>query len=91
MRTSTCGGIEQTRGFGFMETYDRTMADRYVEGTPQPNLDPEAWVDATGGPSVRLWGQPGYYSSVVLICEFGRSSSLCEFIYCNSRQWWRGH
>ncbi|MQL92665.1 hypothetical protein Taro_025298 [Colocasia esculenta] len=24
------------------ETYDRTMADRYVEGTPQPNLDPEA-------------------------------------------------
>ncbi|MQM07926.1 hypothetical protein Taro_040773 [Colocasia esculenta] len=31
------------------ETYDRTMADRYVEGTPQPNLDPEAWVDAAGG------------------------------------------
>ncbi|MQM19019.1 hypothetical protein Taro_052020 [Colocasia esculenta] len=24
------------------ETYDRTMADCYVEGTPQPNLDPEA-------------------------------------------------
>ncbi|MQL78887.1 hypothetical protein Taro_011329, partial [Colocasia esculenta] len=22
------------------ETYDRTMADRYVEGTPQPDLDP---------------------------------------------------
>ncbi|MQL89277.1 hypothetical protein Taro_021850 [Colocasia esculenta] len=32
------------------ETYDRTMADRYAEGTPQPNLDPEAWVDAAGGP-----------------------------------------
>ncbi|MQM05189.1 hypothetical protein Taro_037999 [Colocasia esculenta] len=32
------------------ETYDRTMADRYVEGTPQPDLDPEAWVDAAGGP-----------------------------------------
>ncbi|MQL70939.1 hypothetical protein Taro_003233 [Colocasia esculenta] len=26
------------------------MADRYVEGTPQPDLDPEAWVDAAGGP-----------------------------------------
>ncbi|MQL81238.1 hypothetical protein Taro_013686 [Colocasia esculenta] len=24
------------------ETYDRTMADRYVEGTPQPDLDSEA-------------------------------------------------
>ncbi|MQL82352.1 hypothetical protein Taro_014819 [Colocasia esculenta] len=38
------------------ETYDRTMADRYTKGTPQPDLDPEAWVDAAGGPSVRLWG-----------------------------------
>ncbi|MQM22702.1 hypothetical protein Taro_055759, partial [Colocasia esculenta] len=28
----------------------RTMADRYAEGTPQPDLDPEAWVDAVGGP-----------------------------------------
>ncbi|MQM14318.1 hypothetical protein Taro_047249 [Colocasia esculenta] len=32
------------------ETYDRTMVDRYAEGTPQPDLDLEAWVDATGGP-----------------------------------------
>ncbi|MQM06031.1 hypothetical protein Taro_038850 [Colocasia esculenta] len=32
------------------ETYDKTMADRYVEGTPQPDLDLEAWVDAAGGP-----------------------------------------
>ncbi|MQL68755.1 hypothetical protein Taro_001056 [Colocasia esculenta] len=31
------------------ETYGRTMADRYAEGTPQPDLDPEAWVDAAGG------------------------------------------
>ncbi|MQL96666.1 hypothetical protein Taro_029347 [Colocasia esculenta] len=38
------------------ETYDKTMTDRYAEGTPQPDLDPEAWVDAMGGPSVRLWG-----------------------------------
>ncbi|MQM02058.1 hypothetical protein Taro_034819 [Colocasia esculenta] len=25
------------------------MADRYAEGTPQPDLDPQAWVDAAGG------------------------------------------
>ncbi|MQM08020.1 hypothetical protein Taro_040870, partial [Colocasia esculenta] len=25
-----------------VETYDRTMADRYAEDTPQPDLDPEA-------------------------------------------------
>ncbi|MQM19001.1 hypothetical protein Taro_052001 [Colocasia esculenta] len=31
------------------ESYDRTMADRYAESTPQPYLDPEAWVDAAGG------------------------------------------
>ncbi|MQL88505.1 hypothetical protein Taro_021064, partial [Colocasia esculenta] len=33
-----------------IETYDRTMVDHYAEGTPQPDLDPEAWVDAAGGP-----------------------------------------
>ncbi|MQL67757.1 hypothetical protein Taro_000030 [Colocasia esculenta] len=32
------------------ETYDRTMEDRYAEGTPQLDLDPEAWVDAVGWP-----------------------------------------
>ncbi|MQM15556.1 hypothetical protein Taro_048503 [Colocasia esculenta] len=32
------------------KTYDRTMAERYAEGTPQPDLDVEAWVDAAGGP-----------------------------------------
>ncbi|MQL80171.1 hypothetical protein Taro_012617 [Colocasia esculenta] len=31
------------------ETYDRMMADRYAEGTPQPDLDLEAWVNAAGG------------------------------------------
>ncbi|MQL86217.1 hypothetical protein Taro_018753 [Colocasia esculenta] len=34
----------------FTETYDKTMADRYVEGTPQPDFDPEAWVNVAGGP-----------------------------------------
>ncbi|MQL79432.1 hypothetical protein Taro_011869 [Colocasia esculenta] len=69
-----------------VETYDRTMAKRYLEGTPQPDLDPEAWVDAVGGQSVQFWGQFGYYSSVVLICEFSRSSGLREFICCNAPQ-----
>ncbi|MQM06272.1 hypothetical protein Taro_039091 [Colocasia esculenta] len=32
------------------ETYDRTMVDHYVEGSPQPVLDPETWVDVGGGP-----------------------------------------
>ncbi|MQM00192.1 hypothetical protein Taro_032926 [Colocasia esculenta] len=33
-----------------VETYDRTMTDHYAEGTPQPDLDLEAWVNAAGGP-----------------------------------------
>ncbi|MQM09619.1 hypothetical protein Taro_042494 [Colocasia esculenta] len=37
---------------------------------------------AEEGSSVRLWGQPGYSSSVVLICEFDRSSDIREFICC---------
>ncbi|MQL85284.1 hypothetical protein Taro_017804 [Colocasia esculenta] len=74
-----------------VETYDRTMANHFAEGSSQLDLDAEAWVDAAGGPSVRPWGQPGYYSSVVLICEFGRSSGVGKFIYCDAWQWWRGH
>ncbi|MQL93332.1 hypothetical protein Taro_025974, partial [Colocasia esculenta] len=31
------------------ETYDKVITDRYV-GPPQPDLDPEAWVDAAGRP-----------------------------------------
>ncbi|MQL81294.1 hypothetical protein Taro_013755 [Colocasia esculenta] len=45
------------KGTDDYETYDRTMADRYAEGTPQPDLDPKAWVDATGGPRKgRMYG-----------------------------------
>ncbi|MQM19339.1 hypothetical protein Taro_052341, partial [Colocasia esculenta] len=32
------------------ETYDRTMANRLAEGSPQLDLDAEAWVDTVGGP-----------------------------------------
>ncbi|MQL75836.1 hypothetical protein Taro_008192 [Colocasia esculenta] len=31
-------------------TYDRTMTDCYTEDTPEPDLDPEAWVDVVGVP-----------------------------------------
>ncbi|MQM18040.1 hypothetical protein Taro_051024 [Colocasia esculenta] len=41
------------KGTDDYETYDRTMTDRYAEGTPQPDLDLDAWVDAAGGPSFR--------------------------------------
>ncbi|MQM03778.1 hypothetical protein Taro_036563 [Colocasia esculenta] len=47
------GLFDQThkrKGTDDYETYDRTMAECYAEGTPQPDLDPEAWVDAAGGP-----------------------------------------
>ncbi|MQM00719.1 hypothetical protein Taro_033460 [Colocasia esculenta] len=33
-----------------VETYGRTMAERYTEGTPQPDLDADAWVEAAGVP-----------------------------------------
>ncbi|MQM12562.1 hypothetical protein Taro_045480 [Colocasia esculenta] len=46
---------------------------------------------AEEGSSVRIWGQPRYHSSVVLICEFGWSPGLREFICCAAQQWWRGH
>ncbi|MQM07211.1 hypothetical protein Taro_040049 [Colocasia esculenta] len=41
---------ESARTITIAETYDRTMVERYAEGTPQPDLDLEAWVDAAGGP-----------------------------------------
>ncbi|MQM16338.1 hypothetical protein Taro_049294, partial [Colocasia esculenta] len=42
--------------FVLRETYDRTMTDCYAEGTPQPDLDAEAWVDAAGRPSCYKFG-----------------------------------
>ncbi|MQM02169.1 hypothetical protein Taro_034933 [Colocasia esculenta] len=41
---------------------------------------------AEEGLSVQFWGQLGYYSSVVLICEFSSSSGLHEFVYCDAPQ-----
>ncbi|MQL92886.1 hypothetical protein Taro_025515 [Colocasia esculenta] len=33
-----------------VERYDRTMTERYAEGTPLPDLDAEAWVEAAEEP-----------------------------------------
>ncbi|MQM09173.1 hypothetical protein Taro_042042 [Colocasia esculenta] len=38
------------------------MTDCYVEGTPQPDLDSKAWVDAAGGP--RKGGVYGFGGSL---------------------------
>ncbi|MQM01756.1 hypothetical protein Taro_034514 [Colocasia esculenta] len=50
------------------ENYDKTMVDRYAEGTPQPDLDPEAWVDIVGGPRKgRVYGfEESLYTTPVL-------------------------
>ncbi|MQM00635.1 hypothetical protein Taro_033365 [Colocasia esculenta] len=46
----TSGSVSYATHSQKLETYDKTMADRYAEGTPQPDLDPETWVYAAGGP-----------------------------------------
>ncbi|MQL82125.1 hypothetical protein Taro_014602 [Colocasia esculenta] len=55
----TSGSVSYETHSQKLETYDRMMADRYAEGIPQQDLDPEAWVDAAGGSSVWLLGQLG--------------------------------
>ncbi|MQM22335.1 hypothetical protein Taro_055387, partial [Colocasia esculenta] len=45
------------------ETYDRTMAEHYAEGTPQPYLDPEAWVDPVLSSYASSIASPAYASS----------------------------
>ncbi|MQL78737.1 hypothetical protein Taro_011155, partial [Colocasia esculenta] len=75
------------------ETYDRTMADRYAEGTPQPYLDLEAWVDAVGGPRKgRVYGFGDSLDTTPVLSSYASSvsSGLCEFICCDAQQWWRG-
>ncbi|MQM17421.1 hypothetical protein Taro_050392 [Colocasia esculenta] len=53
----TSGSVSYATHSQKLETYDRTMADHYIEGTPQPDLDPEAWVDVAGGPrKCRVYG-----------------------------------
>ncbi|MQM15160.1 hypothetical protein Taro_048099 [Colocasia esculenta] len=45
----TSGSVSYATHSQKLETYDRTIADRYAEGTSQPDLYLEVWVDAAGG------------------------------------------
>ncbi|MQM01715.1 hypothetical protein Taro_034471 [Colocasia esculenta] len=65
------------------KTYDRTMADRYAEGTPQPNLDPEAWVDAAGGPRKgRVYGLGDSLDTTPVLSSY--ASSVAPPAYSSS-------
>ncbi|MQM20125.1 hypothetical protein Taro_053139 [Colocasia esculenta] len=56
------------------ETYDRTMADRYSEDTPQPNLDPKAWVDIVGGPRrVRVYNFGDNLDTTLVMSSYASS------------------
>ncbi|MQL87593.1 hypothetical protein Taro_020131, partial [Colocasia esculenta] len=65
------------------ETYDRTMADRYVEGTPQPDFYPEAWVDAAGGPRKgRVYGFGDSLDTTLVLSSY--ASSIAPPAYASS-------
>ncbi|MQL88660.1 hypothetical protein Taro_021220 [Colocasia esculenta] len=65
------------------ETYDRTMADRYAKGTPQPDLDPEAWVDAVGGPRKgRVYGFGDNLDTTPVLSSY--ASSVAPPTYASS-------
>ncbi|MQL77232.1 hypothetical protein Taro_009637 [Colocasia esculenta] len=66
-----------------LEAYDRTMADRFIEGNPQPDLDPEAWVDAAGGPRKgRVYGFGDSLDTTPVLSSF--ASSIAPPAYANS-------
>ncbi|MQL73942.1 hypothetical protein Taro_006300 [Colocasia esculenta] len=65
------------------ETYDRTMADCYAEGTPQPDLDLEAWVDAAGGPRKgRVYGFRDSLDTTPVLSSY--ASSVAPPAYASS-------
>ncbi|MQL68837.1 hypothetical protein Taro_001122 [Colocasia esculenta] len=66
-----------------VETYDRTMANRYVDGTPKPDLDPEAWVDAVGGPRKgRVYGIGDNLDTTPVLSSY--ASSVAPSTYASS-------
>ncbi|MQL83648.1 hypothetical protein Taro_016143 [Colocasia esculenta] len=59
------------------------MADRYGEGTPQPDLDPEAWVDAAGGPRKgRVYGFGDSLDTTPVLSSY--ASSVAPLTYTSS-------
>ncbi|MQM07414.1 hypothetical protein Taro_040253 [Colocasia esculenta] len=66
-----------------VKTYDRTMADRYAEGTPQPYLDLEAWVDVVGGPRKgRVYGFRDSLDTTPVFSSY--ASSVAPLAYASS-------
>ncbi|MQL81414.1 hypothetical protein Taro_013855, partial [Colocasia esculenta] len=64
-------------------TYDRTMAEHYAEGTPQPDLDPEACVDAVGGPRKgRVYGFGDSLDTAPMLSSY--ASSIASPVYASS-------
>ncbi|MQL78521.1 hypothetical protein Taro_010938 [Colocasia esculenta] len=58
------------------ETYDKMMVDRYVEGTPHPDLDLEAWVDAAEGPKKgRVYGFRDSLDTTPVLSSYASSIS----------------
>ncbi|MQL91679.1 hypothetical protein Taro_024300 [Colocasia esculenta] len=65
------------------ETHDRMMVDRYAEGTPQPDLDPEAWIDTAGGPRKgRVYGFGDSLDSTPVLSSY--ASSVAPPAYASS-------
>ncbi|MQM05393.1 hypothetical protein Taro_038204 [Colocasia esculenta] len=66
-----------------VETYDRTMADRYAEGTPHPDLDLEAWVDTAGGlRKGRVYGFGDILDTTLVLSSY--ASSVAPPAYASS-------
>ncbi|MQL89545.1 hypothetical protein Taro_022122 [Colocasia esculenta] len=65
------------------ETYDRTMADRYAEGTAQPDLDPKAWVHAAGEPRKGQVYRFGDSLDTTLVLS-SHASSVTRLAYASS-------
>ncbi|MQL99602.1 hypothetical protein Taro_032327 [Colocasia esculenta] len=65
------------------ETYDRTMTDCFAEGTPQPDLDLEAWVDIAGGPRKgRVYGFGDSLDTTSVLSSY--ASSVAPPAYASS-------
>ncbi|MQL78628.1 hypothetical protein Taro_011059 [Colocasia esculenta] len=79
----TSGSVSYATHSQKLETYDRTMADRYAEGTPQPDMDPVAWVNAVGGPRKgRVYGFGDRWDTTPVLSSY--ASSVTPTAYASS-------
>ncbi|MQL76539.1 hypothetical protein Taro_008916 [Colocasia esculenta] len=79
----TSGSVSYATHSQKLEAYDRTMADCYAEGTTQPDLDPEACVDAAGGPRKgRVYGFGDSLDTTPVLSSY--ASSVAPPAYASS-------